>query len=338
MTQKWLSGIGAAALVALTVVIFINASAIEEHSIEDGQTEGQSPAAKDYKVYALPIPKNVQFAGEHVPLNDPEIRERYDREILSNTYFQSQGLLYFKRANRYFPVIEPILKQHNIPDDFKYLALIESGLMNVVSPAGAAGFWQFMKTTGPQYGLEVNNYVDERYHLEKATHAACKYLNDAYKKFDSWALAAAAYNAGSARIEKSLSQQGVTNYFDLYLNTETSRYVFRIMAVKEIIENPLEYGFHFDERDLYNSNNTYDVQVNKSIPDLAGFAIEHGITYKLLKHYNPWLRSTMLPVNGDKQYTITLPKKGVHHVMSDIFENESDADVVIPSENTDTNE
>ncbi|MCH8547113.1 MAG: lytic transglycosylase domain-containing protein [Cryomorphaceae bacterium] len=327
---------GATTLVALTVVIFINAGSIED--TPNNNTEKQSPAAKDYRVYALPIREGVQFAGEHVPLNDPEIRERYDREILSNTYFQSQGLLYFKRANRYFPTIEPILKQHNIPDDFKYLALIESGLMNVVSPAGAAGFWQFMKTTGPQYGLEVNNYVDERYHLEKATHAACKYLKDAYKKFGSWALAAAAYNAGPARIEKSLSEQRVSNYFDLYLNQETARYVFRIMAVKEIIENPIEYGFHFDEEDLYSTNNTYNIQVDKTIPSLVDFAIDHGVTYKLLKHYNPWLRSTTLPIVGDKQYTITLPKKDVHFVMSDIFENETDTDVVIPSENMDTNE
>lgn len=338
MTQKWLSGIGAATLVALAVVVFINAGSVENSPNNNRASDKDSPAAKDYRVYALPIRGSVQFAGEKVPLNDPEVRERYDREILSNTYFQSQGLLYFKRANRYFPTIEPILKQHNIPDDFKYLALIESGLMNVVSPAGAAGFWQFMKTTGPQYGLEVNNYVDERYHLEKATHAACKYLNDAYKKFGSWALAAAAYNAGPARIEKSLSEQRVSNYFDLYLNTETARYVFRIMAVKEILENPVEYGFHFDEEDLYTSNNTYDIQVSKTISNLADFAIEHGVTYKLLKHYNPWLRSAMLPVNGDNQYTITLPQRHVHHVMSDIFENETDADVVIPSENTETNE
>ncbi len=328
MTQKWASAIGLLSLAAATIFLFVQAST-SDASVPETEHKGDTPT-KDYRVYALPINETLYFAGEQVPINDPFIRERFDRELLANTYFQSQGLLYAKRANRYFPVIEPILQEHGIPDDFKYLALIESGLMNVVSPAGAAGVWQFMKTTGPQYGLEVSPYVDERYHLEKATHAACKYLNEAYQNFGSWALAAAAYNAGSGRIKKSLRDQNVTNYFDLYLNAETSRYVFRIIAVREILENPRQYGFHFKDEDLYTPLPTYTVAVTQSISSLVDFAQENSITYKLLKHYNPWLRNTSLPVTAGKVYTITLPKKGVHQIMTELPENDSEESNVSP--------
>ncbi len=328
MTHKRLSTFGLLSLVAAALGLFIYASTGDITSSET-ETERAAPT-KDYRVYALPIDASITFAGEEVPLNDPDVRERFDRELLSNTYFQSQGLLYAKRANRYFPVIEPILKQHNIPDDFKYLALIESGLMNVVSPSGAAGFWQFMKTTGPQYGLEISPYVDERYHLDKATHAACKYLNEAYQTFGAWSLAAAAYNAGPNRIKTNMRDQNVTNYFDLYLNAETARYVYRIMAVREILENPRNYGFHYEQQDLYAPQPTYTVTVTQSIGSLVEFAQEHGITYKLLKHYNPWLRNTSLPVVGGKTYTITLPKKGIHHIMTNLPENDSHESNVTP--------
>lgn len=329
MTQKWLSGIGLLGIAVTAIVLFTNAGSSNNHKSATDNT----PAAQDYRVYALPINKSITFAGEEVPLSDPDIRERFDRELLSNTYFQSQGLLYAKRIYRYFPVIEPILKEHGVPEDFKYLALIESGLMNVVSPAGAAGFWQFMKTTGPQYGLEVSPYVDERYHLEKATHAACAYLNEAYTKFGSWALAAAAYNAGSGRVEKSLHEQQVTNYFDLYLNSETARYVFRIMAVREILDNPREYGFHFEDEDLYAPIPTYSITVTQSIPNLVDFARDNGVTYKLLKSYNPWLRNTSLPVIAGKTYAISLPKKGIHQVMTELPKNDLHESVVTPEVN-----
>ena len=190
----------------------------------------------NYKVYAIDLPEKLDFAGERVPIEDPDVYERLDREFLVNTYWQSNGLLYIKRANKYFPIIEPILKRNNIPDDFKYLALIESGLTNAVSPAGASGFWQFMKSAAKEYGLEVGDQVDERYHLEKATQAACDYLNAAKRSTGSWTMAAAAYNAGVAGMNRQANLQETNNYYDLWLNNETSRYVFRILAVKEIMK------------------------------------------------------------------------------------------------------
>ena len=200
----------------------------------------------DYNIYAIPIPKKLDFAGEPMPLNNPDIKERMDRELLINTYWQSNGLLLFKRANKYFPIIEPLLKEYGIPDDFKYLAVAESGLQNNRSPAGAAGFWHFMKRTGKEYGLEINSYVDERYNIEIATRVAAEYLKKAKTRFGSWTLAAAAYNAGSAGISNQQNrQQAIASYYDLLLNDETSRYVFRIVALKEILSNPQKYGFNF---------------------------------------------------------------------------------------------
>lgn len=297
-------------IVVLAIVIRVFSFAIDFERDEERIATFEERFRELYNVFAITIPDNVYFAGERVPLQDPEVRERYDRELLSNTYFQSQGLLYFKRANRYFPVIEPILISKGIPDDFKYLALIESGFMNVVSPAGAAGFWQFMPVTAKQYQLEVNDYVDERYHLEKATLAACEYLTSAYNKFGSWSLAAAAYNAGSGRIESSLSKQRAASYYDLLLNNETSRYVFRIMAVKEIMSKPRQYGFHFRESDLYHPIPVDYITVTSRIDDLVDFATQNGITYKTLKFHNPWLRNTSLPVAPGKTYSIAIPKPG----------------------------
>lgn len=204
-----------------------------------------------YNVYAIDIPENVNFAGESVPLTDPDVRERMDRELLVNMYWQSNGLLMIKRANKYFPVIEPILKKYGVPDDFKYLAVIESGLMNVVSPAKATGFWQIMEGTGKQYGLEINANVDERYHLEKSTEVACKYLLDAKERMGTWTLAAAAYNAGQAGINRQLTRQKEKEYYDILLGEETGRYLFRIMAMKEIMSNPRKYGFNYEQHHLY---------------------------------------------------------------------------------------
>ena len=263
----------------------------------------------NYKVYAIDLPEKLDFAGERVPIEDPDVYERLDREFLINTYWQSNGLLYIKRANKYFPIIEPILKRNNIPDDFKYLALIESGLTNAVSPAGASGFWQFMKSAAKEYGLEVGDQVDERYHLEKATQAACDYLNAAKRSTGSWTMAAAAYNAGVAGMNRQANLQETDNYYDLWLNNETSRYVFRILAVKEIMKNPKKYGFIFDKRHLYNELPTYSVMIDSSITNLISFAKQYNITYKDLKIYNPWLRDRKLENKDGKTYYIKIPKK-----------------------------
>ena len=263
----------------------------------------------NYKVYAIDLPEKLDFAGERVPIEDPDVYERLDREFLVNTYWQSNGLLYIKRANKYFPIIEPILKRNNIPDDFKYLALIESGLTNAVSPAGASGFWQFMKSAAKEYGLEVGDQVDERYHLEKATQAACDYLNAAKRSTGSWTMAAAAYNAGVAGMNRQANLQETNNYYDLWLNNETSRYVFRILAVKEIMKNPKKYGFIFDKRHLYNELPTYSVMIDSSITNLISFAKQYNISYKDLKIYNPWLRDRKLENKDGKTYYIKIPKK-----------------------------
>ena len=262
-----------------------------------------------YKVYAIDLPENLDFAGERVPIEDPDVYERLDREFLVNTYWQSNGLLLLKRANKYFPIIEPILKRNNIPDDFKYLALIESGLTNAVSPSGASGFWQFMKAAAQEYGLEVTDQVDERYHIEKATQAACDYLNKAKRSTGSWTMAAAAYNAGISGMNKQTSFQETNNYYDLWLSSETSRYVFRILALKEIMKHPKKYGFIFEKKHLYNELPTYNVMVDSTIENLTQFAKSQNITYKDLKLYNPWLRDKRLDNIDGKAYYIRIPKK-----------------------------
>lgn len=264
---------------------------------------------KDYKIYSLNLPKKLTFADEEIPLNLADVKEKLDRELLVNTYWQSNTLLYLKRANKWFPIIEPILKREGIPDDFKYLALIESGLTNIVSPAGAAGFWQIMKTTGKESGLEINDAVDERYNLEKATLVACNYLNTAKQKFGSWSLAAASYNMGMSGLEKQLEKQQVNNYFDLLLSEETSRYLYRILAAKQILSAPAEFGFNFREKDLYSHIETSVIQVDTTIDNLAVFSKSYGINYKVLKHFNPWLRQNTLPNLSRKVYQIQMPKE-----------------------------
>ncbi len=267
---------------------------------------------KSYNVYALTLPKNLAFAKEKIPMNLPDVKERIDREFLVNTYWQSNGFLMFKRANKYFPIIEKILAEEGVPDDFKYLALIESGLTNVVSPAGASGFWQIMKVTGREYGLEVNGNVDERYHLEKATRVACKYLKDAKNKLGSWTLAAAAYNGGMSGMSRRLKKQQVTGYFDLLLGSETSRYVPRIVALKYIFMQPHSFGFNFEKKDLYNNIPTTKVVVDSVITDMAGFSKHFGINYKILKIHNPWLREGHLNNKTKRAYEIEIPQKGYY--------------------------
>ncbi len=262
---------------------------------------------KQYKIFSLLPPDNLLFSNEVVPYNSSEIWQRLDKELLRNTYWQSNTLLYFKRANKYFPIIEPILKINEVPDDFKYLALIESGLENVVSPSGAAGFWQFLKETGKEYNLEVNTSIDERYNLEKSTFAACEYLKDAYTQFGSWTMAAASYNMGMNGIRRAIELQGTNNYYNLFLNKETSQYIFRIIAIKEIMENPVKYGFFFRAQDLYSMRDFRVVEVDYTIEDLYQFSIENGINYKILKEFNPWLRKSILPNKSKKKYKIHIP-------------------------------
>lgn len=216
----------------------------------------------------------------------------------------------------YFPIIEPILKEYGVPDDFKYLALAESGFMNVVSPAGATGFWQIMKATGREYGLEINDNIDERYHVEKATRVACQYFLNSKERFGSWTLAAAAYNAGNAGINRQLERQEVSDYYDLLLVEETSRYVFRILALKEVVGNYEAYGFKIEDHHLYQLAKTKEIEVDSAITNLARFAKDYGISYKTLKRYNPWLRDKNLQNNSRRLYQITIPDSSAYPIQS----------------------
>ncbi len=262
----------------------------------------------DFEFGSYPIPQDLNFAGESVPLHQNDVYERMDRELLVNSYWHSNSLLMIKRAHKYLPIIDPILKKHGIPHDFRYLPVIESGLLNVTSPAGAKGFWQFMKSTAREYGLEVNDNVDERYHIEKATEVACVYLKSAKEKFGSWTLAAAAYNAGRARILRYLDIQQVENYYDLLLGEETGRYVFRLLAMKLLLTNPTDFGFEVPVSDRYELRNYKVLEIDTAITNLAKFSEIHGITYKELKLYNPWLLENHLNNKSRKLYEIKIPQ------------------------------
>ena len=275
---------------------------------EQDDAKHQDNFNASYKIFSLNIPKNMNFAGESVPIQDFDVREKLDRELLVNTYWQSQSILFQKRAKRWFAVIEPILEKNGVPSDFKYLAIIESGLTNIVSPAGATGFWQIMKSTGKEYGLEITNEVDERYHIEKSTNTACEYLIKAHNRFGSWTLAAASYNMGMHGLSKQLKRQKVTTYYDLLLNEETARYLYRILAVKEILSTPEKYGFQVREKDKYPLIETYKVVLDSSVTDFADFAYSYKISYKTLKIFNPWLRQAHLTNDGGKKYSISIPK------------------------------
>lgn len=261
-----------------------------------------------YAVFDVSIPQKLEFASEEVPLNIYYVNEQLDRELLINTYWQSNALLFFKRANRWFPTIEKILAKNNVPLDFKYLAIIESGLLNVSSPAGAKGYWQFMKKTGQQFNLEINDYVDERLSIERSTEAACSYLKSSYRVFGSWTLAAASYNMGTAGLSSKLEKQLASNYYDLDLNAETERYVFRILAIKCIFENPRNYGFILRQCDLYPELETKEIIVDSSISNLAQFTQQYKVSYRLFKELNPWLIGNSLPNPTSKPYTIKLPE------------------------------
>ena len=309
-----LSKIGLAAFAVVICGLFIQA--IQSPKVASQTTEiatsAEQQSSQTLRVEALDIPNVMTFAGERVPLQDTDVRERLDREIHVNTYWHSNMLLMIKKANRFFSEIEPLLKKYNLPDDFKYLAVAESGLDNVTSHAGASGFWQFMKATGKEYGLEINNYVDERYNLELATKVAAQYLINSKELFGSWTNAAAAYNAGNAGITKQMKRQDATDYYSLLLNSETGRYVFRILAFKEILSNPEKYGFYVDQQDLYQAIPTKTIIIETPIEDFAKFAKQQGINYKILKIHNPWLRDTYLKNVSGKAYSIKIPIPGYY--------------------------
>ena len=256
------------------------------------------------------IPEKVEFAGEPLPLNLFDVRESLERELIVNMNFHSSTLQYLKRITRFFPVIEPILAANGIPDDFKYLSLIESDFMNKISPAGATGFWQFMKGTAGDYGLVVNNEVDERYDVEKSTIAACQYLNEAYNIFGDWTMTAASYNMGRAGLSAQVKRQKCDDYYDLLLNEETQRYIFRIAAVKLILNDPQKYGFHVPENERYRPIPYTEVEVKTAVADWADFAFKHQTNYKMLKYLNPWLRDNKLTNAARKTYIVKIPAEG----------------------------
>ena len=261
------------------------------------------------------VPSSVTFCGKSIDLTRYDRYERMDRELLAFTYMHSTSIQMIKKANRYFPIVEPILKANGIPDDFKYLMVIESNLNpNARSGAGAAGLWQFMQTTGREYGLEVNKNIDERYHVEKATEAACKYLKDAYDKYQDWIAVAASYNAGQARISSQFEKQQVDDMLDLFLVEETARYVYRIIAAKIMFSNPSAFGFRLRTKDLYMPISYKEVSVNTGISNLAEWAKKQGITYALLKNMNPWLRDNFLQNVSKRTYTLKIPTaEGMKH-------------------------
>ena len=301
-----LSGAIVMLVAVLGVIMLFNSS----QTPEDVVLEDPLQAGRDF-FEPVPIPEKLTFAGEEVPIHYFDVRESLDRELLVNSYFHSQTLRLLKLAPRYFPIIEPILKENGIPDDFKYLAVAESAFNErAVSPAGAAGFWQFLSRTATDYGLEVNAEVDERYHLEKATVAACKYLNESYARYSNWAMVAASYNAGRAAMDRHMTRQKETSYYDLLLVEETTRYVFRILALKLIMEDPEKYGFRVREKDKYPMIPMKIVEVNGPVNDFAEFAQAYGINYKILKMFNPWLRDTFIKNPSRKTYQIKIPAEG----------------------------
>jgi len=256
----------------------------------------------------ISLPAKLDFAGEAMPLSNPDVRERMDREIHINTYWHTNTILMIKKANRWLPAISAELTKAGIPDDFKYLVAIETNFKNDTSPRNAVGFWQFLKASGKEQGLEITAEVDERYDPIKSTQAAAKYLKNAYNKFGSWTLAAASYNRGVAGMKKAMEHQKELNYYSLLLNEETSRYVFRIVAAKLILESPADYGFGINENELYQPYETYDIEVTKSIPSLVDWAQQNSISYRQLKRHNPWLRTDKLAIASGKKYIIKLPK------------------------------
>jgi len=259
------------------------------------------------------LPTDVTFAGENLPLDNFDTRESLERELLTSAYRHSSTILIIKRANRYLPVIEKILKENDIPDDFKYLAAAESEYSNMISPAGATGFWQIMQETGREEGMEINNEVDERYNIEKSTQFACDYFKKSYEKYGNWTLVAASYNGGRSAIDEQIAIQHQNNYYDLLLADETARYIFRAVAYKLIITNPENFGFRIGKNDLYPELKYYEVKVDTAVSSFSDFAGHFGTNYKLLKFLNPWLRKPYLTAKQNKVYLIKIPEDGMRN-------------------------
>ena len=296
-------------IAVIVLLLFINATTdnvLSYFPFVKANAKKENIALPVAVTYAVKIPEKIDFAGEDVPLNDLEVRERLDKELTVNAYWQSSTILIMKRANRFLPTIEKILKEEDVPDDFKYLCIAESGLENVVSPAGASGFWQFMKATGTQYGLVINSEVDERYDVEKATRAACQYLKASKASVGSWTAAAAGYNMGVNGVMKQQANQAEQDYYHLLLNTETSRYVQRIIALKIIHQHPNDFGFYLTKDDLYPPLN-YTTKTVSGTVDWVNFAKENNTTYKLIRIYNPWIRDAKLYNKERRTYTVKIP-------------------------------
>ena len=296
----------------LALAAFFTVAVLGSYSKKDEKINSPAPIVKDnvipQVIEAVDLNKPFSFAGEPLPMSRLDVRERLDQELTLNTYRHGNTMLNMKKSYRFFPVIERILAEHGLPDDLKYISVAESDLSNATSPAGAKGFWQFMSETGRYYGLEINKEVDERFHLEKATHAASKYLIDYQKRFGSWSLAAAAYNMGGTRLDRELKKQHANSFYDLNLNQETMRYFFRLVAMKELMKNPRQFGFYLEKNDVYPELKYFkEIEVNQSIDNLGAFAKEHGISYRDLKIYNPWLISSKLTNSAKKTYRIKIP-------------------------------
>ncbi len=313
--QKSLYAFALVVLVFMTFVFFssyTNEPETKEYVSANGEKAAPTKSADGtgiaQVVEPVPIPSDANLAGEYIPVDNPDARERLDRELMVNTYWQSATLQHIKLANRYFPTFERILAEEGVPDDMKYVAVIESGLRNVVSPSGARGLWQFMSATAKGYGLIVNTEVDERYHLEKSTRAAAKYLKKLHNQFGSWTMAAAAYNMGETRLRGLTRKQGSNNYYDIEMNKESARYVSRVVAVKSIMKNPSNYGFYLNAGDLYAPHdNCKIVEVKTAVADWAKWAKDQNISYRTLKYYNPWLREGKLTNTAKRTYNVKVP-------------------------------
>ncbi len=267
-----------------------------------------------YSIQSFKLPENVTFAGERMPLENFDTRESLEREILTSAYRHSSTIMIIKRANRYLPVIEKILKENNIPDDFKYLVAAESEYSNMISPAGATGFWQIMPETGKEEGMEINTIVDERYNVEKSTQFACDYFRRSYERYGNWTLAAASYNGGRNGLDEQIGIQKQNNYYDLLLNEETARYIFRAVAYKLVITDPVSYGFDLSKDDLYPELKYYEVKVDSAVTNFSDFAAKYGTNYKMLKFLNPWLRKPFLTPRPNKTYLIKIPAEGMRSI------------------------
>jgi membrane-bound lytic murein transglycosylase D len=303
MNRKHIKALGLGVLLGVTFV----AGLAFNKGDKDNPVEIMEDGRLQYKWFSTPLPKSISFAGEKVPLDRWEVKERLDRELLVNYYMHGSTLYILKLSTRVFPTIERRLKENGLPDDFKYLCVAESSLQNPTSPAGAVGYWQFMKETATRYGLEVNEEIDERYNLEKSTDAACKYLKDAYAKFGNWTAAAASYNCGMGGFSNQSTFQMSGSYYDLLLPEETNRYVFRIIALKHLLGNATKFGYIVPPEDAYQPVPSRAVTLTESIPNLAQYAMDQGTNYKMLKLLNPWLRDRKLTIKPGKSYTIQMP-------------------------------